>query len=120
MLSLSVLTTLLAAATAAPVLEKRIAFDYSGNKVYGVNLGGWFVLEPWITPSMFSDGQSPDEYSLCKSLGDKAQSTMSDHWNSWITQEDFNSIARAGLNHVRVPVGYCKFLGPPLTCHDSS
>lgn len=23
------------------------------NQVRGVNLGGWMVLEPWITPSMF-------------------------------------------------------------------
>lgn len=22
-------------------------------KIRGVNLGGWFVLEPWITPSIF-------------------------------------------------------------------
>ena len=107
---LSTIVTLLAAVNAAPtpILEKRIAFDYSGNKVYGVNLGGWFVLEPWITPSMFSDGSSPDEYSLCKALGGRAQSVMSNHWNTFITQADFNKIAQAGLNHVRVPVGYCK------------
>ena len=108
MLSLSVLTTFLAAVSAAPVLEKR------DDKVYGVNLGGWFVLEPWITPSMFSGGDSADEYSLCKALGGKAQSTMSDHWNSWITQGDFQKIAGAGLTHVRVPIGYCKLgLEPP-------
>ena len=23
------------------------------NQVRGVNLGGWMVLEPWITPSLF-------------------------------------------------------------------
>ena len=23
------------------------------RKVIGVNLGGWLVLEPWITPSLF-------------------------------------------------------------------
>ena len=23
------------------------------SKVYGVNLGGWLVTEPWITPSLF-------------------------------------------------------------------
>ena len=84
-------------------------FPYSQPfKVYGVNLGGWFVLEPWITPSLFNDGQSKDEYTLSKALGGKAQSTLSDHWNSWITQADFDSISKAGLNHVRVPVGYCE------------
>ena len=28
-------------------------FQWGQDKVRGVNLGGWFVLEPWITPSLF-------------------------------------------------------------------
>ena len=27
----------------------------SDGKVRGVNLGGWLVLEPWITPKFFED-----------------------------------------------------------------
>lgn len=30
-----------------------LKFNFGGEKVRGVNLGGWFVLEPWITPSIF-------------------------------------------------------------------
>ena len=30
-----------------------LKFNFNGEKVRGVNLGGWFVLEPWITPSIF-------------------------------------------------------------------
>lgn len=30
-----------------------LKFDFGGEKIRGVNLGGWFVLEPWITPSIF-------------------------------------------------------------------
>jgi len=30
-----------------------LKFDFGNEKVRGVNLGGWFVLEPWITPSIF-------------------------------------------------------------------
>jgi hypothetical protein len=25
----------------------------NASAIQGANLGGWFVLEPWITPSMF-------------------------------------------------------------------
>lgn len=76
-----------------------------------MNLGGWFVLEPWITPSIFSqwsDGNSvKDEYGLTQALGQaEAQRRLSGHWNSWITQGDFGQIAGAGLNHVRIPIGY--------------
>ncbi|KAL8629002.1 hypothetical protein Q9189_005301 [Teloschistes chrysophthalmus] len=93
-------------------LNKRaVAFDYNGQKVRGVNLGGWFVLEPWITPSIFDEWSTSqtvvDEYTYTKTLGkSEASSRLSKHWNTWITQDDFNAIAKAGLNHVRIPIGY--------------
>ena len=36
-------------------IDKRAikGFDFGATKIRGVNLGGWFVLEPWITPSIF-------------------------------------------------------------------
>lgn len=90
-------------------LESRdLTFDYNNQKVRGVNLGGWFVLEPWITPSIFdSAGDSAvDEYTLSANLGGSAQFVLSNHWNTFITEDDFYKIAQAGLNHVRIPVGY--------------
>lgn len=82
--------------TAAPVsqLQKRdpppLKFPFPTEKVRGVNLGGWFVLEPWLTPNSIPWGVSPDavdEYTLCAALGhDAALSTLQAHWNSWITQ----------------------------------
>lgn len=33
--------------------DDSLKFDFGGSKIRGVNLGGWFVLEPWITPSIF-------------------------------------------------------------------
>ncbi|KAF2800295.1 glycoside hydrolase family 5 protein [Melanomma pulvis-pyrius CBS 109.77] len=87
--------------------KRDLKFSYNGEKVRGVNLGGWFVLEPWINPSMFEDSAAVDEYTLTQILGkDAAKSKLSQHWNSWITQDDFKQIAGAGLNHVRIPVGY--------------
>ena len=73
-----------------------------------MNLGGWLVLEPWITPSIFSVGDNViDEYTYTQALGkETASNNLQRHWSSWITQSDFNAIAAAGLNHVRIPVGY--------------
>ena len=31
---------------------------------------------------------------------------MSQHWNSFITANDFQQISAAGMNHVRIPIGY--------------
>ncbi|CAI7598826.1 unnamed protein product [Penicillium glandicola] len=84
-------------------------FDYRGDKIRGVNLGGWLVLEPWITPSIFdaAGDAAVDEWSLCEILGaDECRSVLSQHWSSFITADDLNQIAGAGMNHVRIPVGY--------------
>ncbi|KAK4995410.1 hypothetical protein LTR28_000533, partial [Elasticomyces elasticus] len=89
--------------------DDPLKFNYNGEKVRGVNLGGWFVLEPWITPSIFeaTPDNVVDEYTLCQTLGkSEALNRLSKHWNTWITQDDFNQIAAAGLNHVRIPIGY--------------
>lgn len=87
-----------------------LKYDFNG-KVRGVNLGGWFVLEPWITPSIFEGNAAVDEWTYTQELGkDAAKSQLSAHWNSWITQDDFNQIAGAGLNFVRIPLGYWSVL----------
>ncbi|GAM83462.1 hypothetical protein ANO11243_014500 [Dothideomycetidae sp. 11243] len=83
-------------------------FDYANDMVRGVNLGGWFVLEPWITPSLFQN-QPPavvDEYTLCAQLAADCESTLQNHWSTWITQDDFAKINATGMNHVRIPIGF--------------
>jgi aryl-phospho-beta-D-glucosidase BglC (GH1 family) len=88
-------------------IKRAPSFDYSGQKVRGVNTGGWFVLEPWITPSIFEGNAAKDEWTFTEILGkDAAKSRLQSHWNSWFTQSDFNQMAAAGLNHVRIPIGY--------------
>ncbi|PSN65313.1 glycoside hydrolase [Corynespora cassiicola Philippines] len=88
-------------------LKRAPPFDYNGQNVRGVNTGGWFVLEPWITPSVFEGNGAVDEWTFTQELGkDAAHDFLSNHWNTWITQDDFNQMAAAGLNHVRIPIGY--------------
>lgn len=91
--------------------DDPLRFNYGNEKVRGVNLGGWLVTEPWITPSLYADwadGNSvKDEWTMCQALGaTEAYNRLSAHWASWITQDDINQIAAAGLNHVRIPIGY--------------
>lgn len=37
------------------ISKRDLRFAFGEEKVRGVNLGGWLVLEPWITPSIFED-----------------------------------------------------------------
>jgi glucan 1,3-beta-glucosidase len=73
----------------------------------GVNLGGWLVLERWITPTLYSGVEAQDEYTLCQKLGQKkAAQRLQKHRETWITEDDFKWLAARGINAVRLPVGY--------------
>jgi len=92
----------------------KMSNSKNNHLIRGINLGGWLVLEPWITPSLFNpfldkppERQAVDEYTLTALLGkDQATKTMQRHWSTWITGKDFQSISSAGITHVRIPVGY--------------
>nr|POF17497.1 glucan 1,3-beta-glucosidase [Quercus suber] len=86
-----------------------LKFDFGNEKVRGVNLGGWFVLEPWITPSIFeaTPDNVVDEYTFGQTLGQtEGRNRLEQHWNSWITADDFAEMKSFGLNFVRIPIGY--------------
>lgn len=92
-------------------------FPYGSEPVRGVNLGGWLVLEPWITPSLFDNTGNPaivDEWTFGQYQDPTvARAALTNHWNTWITENDFQMIAAAGLNHVRIPIGYWAYaVGP--------
>jgi len=82
--------------------------------VRGVNLGGWLLLEPWITPVYFEEvsvGENldkiVDEWTYAEFLDlDTYLQRMVGHWSTFVTREDFEKLVQAGISHVRVPVGY--------------
>ncbi|KAG9995816.1 hypothetical protein KCU80_g24379, partial [Aureobasidium melanogenum] len=100
-----------AAAFAAPHSKRANGFNWGNEVMRGVNIGGWLVLEPWITPSIFqaypmSEG-IVDEYTLGEKLGqDAAYNVLKPHWDSWVQLADFQKIANSGFNVVRIPIGY--------------
>ncbi len=81
--------------------------DGAGKKIRGVNLGGWLVLERWITPTLYGGVEAEDEYTLCEKLGQaKAADRLKKHRETWIVADDFKWLAKCGINAVRLPVGY--------------
>ncbi|BGP04006.1 hypothetical protein NBRC10513v2_007747 [Rhodotorula toruloides] len=92
-------------------------WDYEKNLIMGVNIGGWLVLEPFIVPGMFepfnADNNSPnatnnaiDEWTLSVALGSNLTAALTEHYETFITEKDFAQIAGAGLNWVRIPIGW--------------
>ncbi|CAD6573512.1 MAG: hypothetical protein TREMPRED_000844 [Tremellales sp. Tagirdzhanova-0007] len=90
------------------LLEKWV---WGQHIVRGVNLGGWLVTEPFIAPALYEAYQNStpraiDEYTLSQAMGSNLASAMEEHYKTFITEEDFADIANAGLNWVRIPLGY--------------
>lgn len=92
-----------------PALNK--AWRYGEMPIRGVNLGGWLSIEPFITPSFFESYKSSqgivDEYTLCAELGpSRAAKLLEKHYARFVTEQTFQEIQAAGLDHVRIPFSY--------------
>ncbi|KAJ0410018.1 hypothetical protein ATCC90586_000877 [Pythium insidiosum] len=79
----------------------------------GVNLGGWLVAEYWMSKSSEiwkgvaeHDANSGEQTAFKKTPRDVATARFQRHRDTFITEESIAAIAKAGLNTVRVPVGY--------------
>ena len=116
----------------APSTQLSAAPDYSCSegvtsssevwKVTGTSLGGWLVLEPWLTPSLFYQflgadvkygpdieaikaKTGMDQKSFCTALGPaEANRQLRRHWRLWVTEEHIAGIAATGATHVRIPI----------------
>jgi glucan 1,3-beta-glucosidase len=85
-------------------------------RLRGVNLGGWLVLERWMTPSLFAGLTATDETTWCAELGHDASARLRSHWRRFVTRADFAWLADAGIDAVRIPLGHWIF-GPPYPYH---
>lgn len=90
-------------------------FAYGDMPMRGVNLGGWLILEPFITPSLFSNFTESqgivDEYTFSTYMNSTSgpsglKTVLETHYMSFVTEDTFQEIAQAGLDHVRIPYPY--------------
>ena len=83
----------------------------NNQAIQGVNLGGWLVLEKWMTPELYTGSDAPDEYHL---LTDKKErSWLHTHRHTFITKDDFTWLKAHGIKTVRLPVGWWLFDADP-------
>jgi glucan 1,3-beta-glucosidase len=88
------------------------------HKLRGVNLGGWFVLEPWIKPSMFEGLDAQDETGFVTVHPDPA-SALVNHWKTFITKDDLMAARKSGVNTVRLPVPWWMYGDAPYVASAS-
>ncbi|KAF8654052.1 hypothetical protein AX16_003587 [Volvariella volvacea WC 439] len=97
----------------SPALNET--FRYGIDNIRGVNLGGWLNIEPFISPALFeryADLPNPpiDEWELCEAMAADTENgglaQLEEHYRTFITERDFADIAAAGLNYIRIPIGF--------------
>ncbi|KAI7854868.1 glycoside hydrolase superfamily [Circinella umbellata] len=85
---------------------------YRHRKQVGVNLGSLFCLEGWLAPPALKssglrhDWDSEIDYLEACESRETARSSLEEHWKNFVTEQDFAFLANAGINAVRLPVGY--------------
>lgn len=80
------------------------------EKIKGTNLGNWLVLEKWMQPELFEGTGAEDETWLNRKVSQEIlRPRLQKHRDTYITEEDFKTIAEKGLNMVRIPVPYFIF-----------
>ena len=107
------------------------AATVDARAMVGTNIGGWMVLESWITPSLFyrflgkkqSDGIGMDCWTFCEALGAKhANKVLRAHWDEWLKPEHFQQLKDRKVELVRIPIGdwTLKPYGPYKGCMDGA
>jgi len=92
-------------------------FNIVSSTIKGINLGSYFVLEPYINPSMFyqfiglNNYVVSDSFTFCQYLGPyEANKQLINHWNNWITFDKLAKIKSYGINTLRIPISDWMFV----------
>lgn len=80
------------------------------EKIKGVNLGNWLVLEKWMQPELFSGTDAEDEIWLNRLMdAEELAKRLKKHRDTFIGKEDFEYLRAQGINLVRIPIPYFIF-----------
>lgn len=100
-------------------LGTAFSLKCNDDTIRGVNLGGWLLLEPWITPSIFEEvnevagenrGKIVDEYTYAQYVDPVFyQERMNRHWDEFYQKSDLEILASVGISHIRIPYGHWFF-----------
>jgi glucan 1,3-beta-glucosidase len=105
----AVLPLIISTTRSTPIVTAAIAaatnsVSQSPNFIRGVNIGGWLVLEPWITPDVVAGTNAIDQWTFDSTPG--TTSMLENHWSTFFTEADVHSISGFGLNAMRIPIGF--------------
>ncbi|MFC6647450.1 glycoside hydrolase family 5 protein [Granulicella cerasi] len=110
--------------TATTVHAQMSALHTSGTNIVnasgttvqlkGTNLGGWFIMENYMTPIDSGGTYATDQYTMMMELSNRfgvttERSLINTYQTNFITTADLDNIQNAGLNVVRIPIWWGMF-----------
>jgi len=115
----------------AASLAASLVATAQGKAMVGTSLGGWMVLETFISPTLWyrfvgktkQEGTAVDLYTMCESLGaEEANRVLRAHWDNWVTEQLISDLADRGVEIIRLPIGdwTLKQYGPYQGCTDGA
>jgi hypothetical protein len=92
------------------------SWDFLNDKIFGVNLGGWLVLEPFITPQLYQKyPTATDEWTLSQAMAADTgpsgglESQMEAHYSTFIVRP-ISRLFLLALTCPRLHTLYCRAL----------
>lgn len=80
----------------------------AGRRVvlHGTNVGGWLLLEPWMTPI-----DVKDDWTMRQTLENRfgvsgKNDLINTYQNAWFNTDDLDKLEEMGVNHIRLPIYY--------------
>lgn len=77
----------------------------------GVNLGGWLVLERWMTPSVFKNSDVVNEYEFSQTKAGRR--AVAKHRREFVNESDIKWLAEVGIDVIRLPIGHWQIRDEP-------
>ena len=93
-------------------------YDKNGNEVVlkGINLGGWLLQETWMCAVNGAESNS-ESFAVLKERGfsdEEIATLFKSYADNYITEYDIETIARIGMNCLRIPFWYRNFMTEEL------
>jgi glucan 1,3-beta-glucosidase len=101
----TIASSTVAASSTAPVSTRSVPLP---DVLRGVNIGGWLILESWMNGDIFDNTDAKDQYSFDSCDG--ARDKLEQHWSTYFTESDVVGLAAAGINAVRIPIGFWSYV----------
>lgn len=92
------------------LLERGLSIFVSRTMTQASLSPAAWMSEPWFNATADHNASIVDEWTLSEYLGDRALPIFEKHWDTWVTEQQIETLYQAGLNMCRIPVGFWAFI----------